>query len=234
MKGLLYINLVFIVVLIVCCTENELIIIDNRGKIDSSSIDTSLIKGEYLVNFYPQIYNQFVSTGSSTSAVQAFPKGNRAQIFVRNYNGKFIQWPIYQALSAGSLSPVEDPIVVINGNYRFYSISVNNTSNPPVMSNSKVTSVNNGIDYLWNYAEASISANNTTVPILFTHSTAQIVIIINNEDDSQLVDWISYVMLQVPDTTNIYWNLYNGNLEQIVDNKAVPSQKLSYDQMVMS
>ncbi len=220
--------------LVFSCTKNEIIVIDNRPDIDSAYNDDVLIKGENIVNFSPQVYNSYVNTGYVSSEMQPFAKGNKAQIFVCVYGGGFISWPMYQALSAGTLSPIEEPVVVVNGLYDFYFVSVNSPDDPPVMRYSEVSPVNNGVDYVWCKVHTQIEANNTSVPVLFTHSTAQIVIQINNLDSPGIVDWTSYAMLQVPDTTNIVWGLYDGVLSQTIDDKKVPAQALSADKMVMS
>ncbi len=235
MKKLLLIYCLLIALLL-GCTRNEFIVIDKRYENMHVNDDTSIIKNEYLVNFTSQVYNSFVSTGNILSEVAPFAKGNKAQIFVCVYDGPFLIWPYYQALTAGTLTPVEDPVIVVDGLYDFYFTSVNSPDDPPIMRNSIVSPVANGLDYLWYFKHLNIQVNNSNVPILFTHSTAQIVINVVNEGSSEVVDWINFTMIQVPDTIGMEWGLYDGVISKLdsTTNTRIPAQSLLPDQQVMN
>ena len=174
------------------CTKNEFRIIDNRNKPNSSDIDFSLAAGESLINFTSNIINTYISTGyGASSAVQPFPKRNRAQVYVTTSQNHLIDDPLYQALTEGTLSPVSNPIIVATGTYNFYITSVNTPDDPPIMNNFEIYPVDNGIDYLWFEDKLTVASKSATVPVTFTHSTAQVVIRVNNLDSIGLAEWIS-------------------------------------------
>ena len=226
-----------LIVLLCNCTRNKFYIIDDRFDINPSNTDSLLATGESIINFTSNIRNNNTSIGYSGSGdIQPFPKGYRAQIYVFTYDGELIDDPIYQSLTEGTLSPVSNPIIVATGSYHLYMTSLNNPDDPPQINDYEIYPVNNGNDYLWFHNYLSVSANNATIPINFSHSVAQIVLTVNNLDSIGLAEWINYTMIQVPDTTNIKWNLYTGMLlqEDSLTLQLIPSQELMTDKVTMN
>ena len=206
---IVYIALFFIIIL-GSCTYNELVIIDKRPGADTTQIDTTGPKK--LVYFYPRIETLASDDGYASTTVEAFPAGRRVQVFVFARGIQYLMSPIYQSLDAGSLTPVSTPVVIPTGNYDFYFTSINTSSDPPTVENSVVSPVSNGIDYIWASAKVAVETNNTSVPVTFTHSCTQVVFNVINDDTTQLVDWINYAMIQMPDTSGLEWDLYSGEI----------------------
>lgn len=216
-KTLIIASLLILICLNWYCTKNDFFIVDNRTNTDID-YNENILDGGKIVNFSPLIYHDNGNSPFRGENIQPFPKGNKAQVFVCIYEGQFIEWPMYQSLSAGTLVPIENPVVVVTGLYDFYFISTNSPEDPPIMRYSIAAPVANGIDYIWYKAHSSIMVNNTDIPVLFTHSTAQIVINVNNLDSPGLAEWINFTMVQVPDTTGIEWSLYDGTLQKTENN----------------
>ncbi len=206
------------------CTKNELIIIDNRE--DTTSTSAGSVK--HTLHFYPLVEGN--GNGSENippaSDMTPFPKGNRVQVYIISNGIQYLSSPIYQALEAGSLSPVSQPATVVNGSYDFYFSSVNTPANPPSFYYGKTKSVSNGVDYLWYGVDDQIMKNNTTVPVYFQHRSAQVVISVNNLETPGVVEWINFAMVQEPDTAGVAWDIYNGDLMQTSGTNVYPSQSL--------
>ncbi len=215
----------FLLIILCCCTENEVVLVDNRHNDHLKPNEEEGVEGEYIINFNPKIINAGGYIGGQQTP---FAKGNVAQIYVAINKGQFLLQPYYRALAAGTLTPIEEPIIVVTGYYDFYFTSINSPEYPPVMIYSTVNSVNNGIDYLWNSRRVHVESNNTDIPITFTHQTAQIVVNCKNYGQDKLVHWIEYAMIEVPDTTGMKWNLYDGQLAKYNStlDKRTPSQSL--------
>ena len=221
MKNCVYYIIAFLL-LFVGCTRNELVIIDERLDAETDSVD----KEKQIVHFYPFIDTDPYQFGSGTNGTTPFPKGNRAQIFVVVDGIQFLQWPLYQSLSAGTLSPVNQPVSIVNGRYYFYAVSLNSPEDPPTFHNGDAYPVNNGVDYLWDATMEEIIINNTAVPLLFQHCAAQLVIKVVNLDSPGIIDWINFAMVQEPDTANLKWNLYTGKIAQQTATGDLPSQSV--------
>lgn len=84
----------------------------------------------------------------------------------------------YVAQQAGMLSGVSNyKMYLSNGLFDFYAVSTNSSNRPPVFSNGVSSVLQNGVDYLWwGCANYEINSSQVTVPIVFNHSCAQIVI----------------------------------------------------------
>ncbi len=222
-----------LLMLLCACTDNEVVLVDYRQKEYLADDHEKQVGGEYIINFIPQVSNTTAYGGLS---LKPFAKGNVAQIYVAIDKGQFLIWPYYRALSAGTLTPIEDPIIVPTGYYDLYFTSINTPEYPPVMIYSVVKPPANGIDYLWYMTREHVQTNNTNVPVVFEHKTAQIVVISKNSGPDQVVDWVDFAMLQVPDTTDVRWNLYTGDLAKYdsITNSYSPINSLLSSQTVMN
>lgn len=88
---------------------------------------------------------------------------------------------LFKTDKPGTLTPVFNPMYLPNGNYNFYSIATNSSSNqnPNFNSESGVSSsaLLNGVDYLWwGSPNVSIAASSVNIPIVYSHSCTQVVI----------------------------------------------------------
>lgn len=196
---LLLLPIVFL--LLVGCVDNKLYLDDTRG---------SGKKGEFLVYFYPRMESNFVITKS----LSPFPKNCKAQIFAFSSGGneQSVASPVYRSLSAGTLSPTQSPMMLVSGEYNFYTVSTRNDSLPPTFSDNVATSLRNGLDYLWcGITDQTINSNGTTLPITFTHSATQLVVGIRNEDETTPMTALVSARCQVPQTDgSVTWSITTG------------------------
>lgn len=196
-----------ICLMIVCigCTSNQFTIDDER-------IDKIPIPGnkKNQVSFSPQIKQ---SGFGGTGGVSPFPEGNIVQIFTWDVGVQLSQYRYYKSMSPGTLSPLELPMVLVNGLYDFYAVSVNSSQKPPEFSYSIADRIFNGTDYLWYLVRDQVIENPTTLSISFKHCATQVVIQAVNAGDEKIVDWINASTMAAPviDST-VTWNLYNGQI----------------------
>lgn len=206
--------LLFFVLLLVCtnCTRNEWIISDNR----TPDFDPDK---KYIVYFNPRIENRF------SRSLTPFPSGCKAQIFAFNYDGsdESITSPVYESLTAGTLSPTGSPMILPVGSYNFFAVSTKNDTLPPTFTSNQATGLKNGIDYLWcGLQDQSVSANASVIDLTFTHSSSQLVFNIINCDTLSSIDTILYAgtVAPAPSDTSV-WNLLTGKIAQLTADPSV-------------
>ena len=188
------------------CTDNHFTIEDEREVL----IPDSGAK-KHIIGFAPSIHGY---AGQNGPGVSQFPAGNIVQIFAWDVGVQLSQYRYYKSMSPGTLSPVEQPLELVNGLYDFYAVSTNSSKKPPVFLYSVASDLDNGIDYLWYRVRNQVVENPTTISINFRHCTSQIVINATNATDERVVEWISAATLAAPVVTkDVTWNLYNGIIQ---------------------
>lgn len=188
------------------CTKNDLIIEDFRG--NGSGGDTA--SGTQVIHFYPRVGGY---GGGGSLNMTPFPEGCRVQAFAFTQGIQLTQWAYYQSLSAGTLSPLDEPLLLAQGTYDIYLVSTKSSADPPVFHQGKATALTNGVDYLWYGLRASVLRNTTNIPVNFTHSMSQLVINVTNAPGEQVAEWIQYAMMGAPAlTATTGWDLYNGKI----------------------
>ncbi len=205
------------------CVRNEWIVDDDREGVTT-------VDGKYIVYFNPRLESNF------TRALTPFPKGCYAQVyaFVDGQGNQSITSPVYESLSAGTLTPTQKPMLLDADAYDFYAVSLKADSLPPQFTNNTATDLYNGIDYLWcGLTDQIINASGTTIDLTFTHSATQFVFQAKNTDDHLRVDSIYYVGLIVPTVTNQSWDLTTGVISPSTQQPS-DIQYLSVDQMTAS
>ncbi|MGL5682147.1 MAG: fimbrillin family protein [Marinifilaceae bacterium] len=198
MKRIFYISC--LIIMFLGCTKTNFIIEDYREN-TSTIIDID----KNLISLYPRI------TGYGGPAVgeTPFPSGCIAQAFAFNNGQQLTQWRYYKSMSPGTLTPVNQPMEIVNGLYDFYFVSTKSSSDPPVFLNGTAT-VYNTIDYLWYKIDDQTIENTTTLPINFEHCCAQIVIKVFNAPGDSVVQWTQVAMMEMPNLKNVGWDLYSG------------------------
>ncbi|MEG0992512.1 MAG: fimbrillin family protein [Bacteroidales bacterium] len=131
---------------------------------------------------YPVSFSAVMLSLNLTKSMFTFPQGRYATVFVYNQGQTPSDVPIesanYTTKSSGILSPLAANIFLTNGEYDFYSVATNSTTNrTPTFSKGTSSALSNGVDYLWwktpKYAISGTAAN---IDIVYTHSCSQIVI----------------------------------------------------------
>ncbi|MEG1586632.1 MAG: fimbrillin family protein, partial [Bacteroidales bacterium] len=131
---------------------------------------------------YPVTFDAVMESLNLTKSIFAFPEGRFAVVYAYNQGNTTKDAPVakasYETKSAGILSPVSQKIYLPNGEYDFYSVATNSTTNKtPDFTNGISSPLSNGIDYLWwrvpNYSIESAAAN---INIVYKHSCSQVVI----------------------------------------------------------
>ena len=221
----------------VSCTDNEFIVIDNRGNSDAHTDSSSTEQNN--INFYARIIDY---SSSRASGVTLFQEGNVARLDIFLYKGDYLNKAsaYYKAYENGILSPVSGPALVLpSGMYAYYFISTNSTSNPPLFYNGIVTNttnnpLSNGTDYLWYYSISNVIENPTNLLVDFKHCATQISVKISNQNQSNLVDWISYASISPPLLdSNTKWNLYSGKLTTITELDSSHPLQMNIDTLLM-
>ena len=150
------------------CVKNEWIIEDRRSEESVNSSDND--KNKYIVYFNSRMV---VSTSSD---VTLFPKDCKAQIFVF-IDTEWVQSqesPVYESLTAGTLTPTAKPMVLLKGTYNFYAVSVKTDTLPPPFSNNIANYLANGTDYLWDGIEDyGITVDGTVINVVFSHCASR-------------------------------------------------------------
>ena len=164
------------------CVDNKYIVDDQRA--------TNLSNTKYIVYFLPRIESNI-----STRTLTPFPQYCKAQIFAFSSDGnqQSIISPVYRSQEAGTLSPTNTPMTLIDGEYDFYAISVKEDSLPPSFKDNVASDLYNNKDYLWCVvSNQTIDQNAITIPITFNHVATQIIVNIINKDSINPASQIVY------------------------------------------
>lgn len=192
--------------LLAACTENSLIIEDNRTGNNNGGATN-------IIHFYPRIHGY---TSGGPANITSFPEGCVVQIFAFVKGIQLTQWRYYQSYSVGTLSPVSLPMELVGGSYDFYMVSLKTAADPPVFHDGSAYGLQNGIDYLWYATPAAVSQLQTNIPVNFMHSASQIVIDVENQDDASIAEWIQYAMLGAPQPDTLTsWDLFSGAIRPV-------------------
>ena len=186
------------------CTRNSFEVEDYR---QNNQVPDSTDGNKSIVSYYPRIYGY---AGDTKDNVTEFPAGCITEAFAFVKGLQLIQWRYYKSFSAGTLSPVEQPMELVNGLYDFYMVSTKSSVYPPVFKQGIASDIYNNIDYLWYKVTSQVIENPTTLSINFDHSCAQIVLNVKNQEGDSIAQWISYASMHVPDVSNCQWDLYTG------------------------
>ena len=202
------------------CVKNEWIIEDRRSEESVNSSDND--KNKYIVYFNSRM---LVSTSSD---VTLFPKDCKAQIFVfiDTEGVQSQESPVYESLTAGTLTPTAKPMVLLKGTYNFYAVSVKTDTLPPPFSNNIANYLANGTDYLWDGIEDyGITVDGTVINVVFSHCASQIIFNISNDDIDVGMDSLTSGTLGVIEpTTASTWNLTTGVISQV---NSTPTAEMS-------
>ncbi len=169
--------------------------------------------GDYLQQVHTL---KFISYGGPVTKAQLpFSAGNRSAIMVfesesvnRYYGGTPV---IATASPDGELEP-QNSISLVNGCYDIYSVSLNNSQNPPlVFANGFSGELVNGNDYLW-AAQKNMVVDSDKV-IVFNYKRLACLVTVKVIADSSFKNHIIRdIKLTVPKTDSIYINLSQGKI----------------------
>ena len=138
---------------------------------DSISSDSSKTK----VNFTAGI-ESIVATRS----ISALQVGRYAAVYVfedGEDTGFPINFGIYRSKSIGYLTPIENEMYLLNGEYDFFAFSTNDTVSNLPGTYSQYVPLSNDIDYIWAQAPKQDIYNTiVNVPLTFVHCCSQIVL----------------------------------------------------------
>ncbi len=183
------------------CVDNKYIVDDQRA--------TNLSNTKYIVYFLPRIESNI-----STRTLTPFPQYCKAQIFAFSSDGnqQSIISPVYRSQEAGTLSPTNTPMTLIDGEYDFYAISVKEDSLPPSFKDNVASDLYNNKDYLWCVvSNQTIDQNAITIPITFNHVATQIIVNIINKDSINPASQIVYATYSPPVISDsVTWSLLTG------------------------
>lgn len=164
------------------CSKDEIYI--NLGSGTGSNDQTGDDKGDTISpdKTFAISFNAVMESMNLTKSIFTFPQGRYATVFVFNEgtspNGIPLANANYTTKSSGILSPVATPIYLSNGEYNFYSVATNSTTNKtPTFTNGVSSSLSNGVDYLWwSTPRFAVSASTANINIVYSHSCTQVVI----------------------------------------------------------
>jgi len=169
--------------------------------------DTWLIEPERAVEFRIQTDSSLTKTNS------VFGSSNAAIIYAFRANdasSPLGHTPVTaNATSYGELIATH-PVYLQNGNYDFYSVSVNNSSIPSLIFNNGITNgLANGQDYLWASNEDCYVYSGKIVAFNYRHLACQIKIsVLAGSNISSLA--INYIKFTFPSTSGRTFNLSTG------------------------
>ncbi|MGL4292258.1 MAG: BF2992 family fimbrillin-A clan protein [Bacteroidales bacterium] len=177
-KGLVYL---FLLALIMTgCAKNEnYFLFDETG---SNTGNGGSNEGDGSNKAYPITFNAMLESLNLSKSISAFPKNKFATVWVYNNGAAVSTTPLENAnfvsKSAGALSAVGTGIALPNGEYDFYSVATNSsTDKTPTFTGGVSSALSNGIDYLWwSLPKYQISSAPANIHIIYSHSCTQIVI----------------------------------------------------------
>ena len=107
------------------------------------------------------------------------------------------------------------PLVVTGGLYNFYAVSTKNDALPPTFSDTEATALQNGVDYLWCGVEGqTINSNGTTIPLTFTHSATQVVVVVVHKDHIYPMLCLNYALCEIPQlSSSVSWLLQTCEMQ---------------------
>lgn len=211
--------ILLLVVSFVSCTRNKFILDDIRddGR-DSTSISSG--NGKSSVKIYPKI------RGLNSGGSVMFPEGARAALFAYK-DTNYVEWRLYQSLAPGTLSPLKDQMILMNGLYNFYLVSDKNGTNPPTFKNSVATGLQNGVDYLYGAINNYDLNQNVTLAVEMEHSGTQITLTIDTVGSHLKNMIIDSCKIETPVINdNVFWSLTTGQIN--------PAHNISKDMLEMT
>ena len=151
--------------------------------------------GNNLVGFHASVE----SLNLATKSMSPISAGTRVMIYA--YHGSTDNATATSAVARGSYTAQQTgtlsgdsgyKMMLSNGVFDFYAVSVNSSDLPPVFSNGVSTALSNGVDYLWwNVDNYDVAAAQVTVPIVLNHSATQISFEIESGDGMYVQDIVS-------------------------------------------
>lgn len=177
---------IFIGLIMVClfasCTKNRNDIFIDLGDVNngSGSDTTTTDKSKSQISF-----SASVESIAQTKAISALAENRYAMIWAYASNkpssSGLESRLLFKSDKPGTLTPIFEKMYLPNGNYNFYSIATNSSSNlnPNFNSDSGISSspLSNGIDYLWwSSPNTSILKSTVNIPIVYSHSATQVVV----------------------------------------------------------
>lgn len=134
--------------------------------------------GSNLVGFHASVE----SLNMATKAMSPISANTKVMIYA--YHGSTDNATSTSAVARGSYTSQQTGTLTGDGGYKmmlsngvfdFYAVSVNTPDLPPVFSNGVSSALSNGVDYLWwNVDNYDVAAAQVTVPIVLNHSATQV------------------------------------------------------------
>ncbi len=208
MNKYIQISIFIFLAIIISCTQDRFTVEDLRIH-PQKSTDNSY--NEYIIGFYPRMISGISSSG--VEELNAFTEDCYANIYAYNNGNSFIlsDQQLYKSMTAGTLSPVNLPIILEDGNYNIYATSIHSDQKPPSFTNYITTDINSGVDYLWALVDTINIETETNVILNFNHVACQVNLNVINQQTDTIADWINFAMLGTPEvTSSSEWNLLTG------------------------
>lgn len=178
------------------CTK--IFIIENPGTCDTETPqdpDTpDSGSGSNLVAFHAS-----VESLNMTKAMSPISSGTRVTIYA--YHGSTDEATMTSAVARGTYVSQQAGtltgdsgyrMLLSNGEFDFYAVSVNSSDMPPVFSNGISSALSNGIDYLWwNVDDYEVAGSQVTVPVVLNHSATQVSFEIDHGEGMYVQDIVS-------------------------------------------
>lgn len=118
---------------------------------------------------------------------------------------------IYKVEHIGSLTTTEDPMLLVPGNYDFYAVSTNTTTNmTPSFNNMETSVLENGVDYLW-WTKQNVPIYNSDqiIPIVFEHCCTQLSLNLKSGTENIFINSFNKASI-TPPLTNTIWHIKTG------------------------
>lgn len=196
---------------------------------------------------YDSSYVYFTGTVNdlvTRTGVSALSQNRYVEIYTYS-NNEYYNNTSYITNSPGVLTPTDNQnLLLFNGIYSFYMVSVGNKSQypPNFNTNNIIGDLQNGIDYLSYNVIAQNIRYNTNIPIVFNHCCTQIVVdFIPKKDNSGkpelTIDSVRYVTITPSNPSGITMNLFTGQItasKSIVNSKIeMPNNELTCQQIIL-
>lgn len=219
------------------CTKDDIEMPETGGGIETP---TDTVAVENKINFTANVLS--IQTRTSNSA----PIADGRNVHVEAYSSNnWIQTKKYTSLG-GNLNPLsnEGVMTVPTGKYEFYAVGANTTgADVPEFSGSTITSLQNGIDYIWaKTGEITPKADVTnTIGLDFGHSCARVMVRLT--PDNGITFKNVTLELSTPNASSSQWNLktgaitpateFNSGLTVVTDVPRAEGDVFYHGQMVM-
>ncbi|MGL5683705.1 MAG: fimbrillin family protein [Marinifilaceae bacterium] len=160
-------------------------------------------------------FNASTESLVSTKGLSALAKDRNVIVYAYGEGRTVTQTPDaqvnYKTLTAGTLSPTSQDMYLTKGTYNFYSATINSSgAAAPTFTNGVVSSLNNGVDYLWwSLAGKVVNTSPELINITFEHCCAQIVLRIEG-GTNLTVNSIATAKIYPPTTSGASWSLATG------------------------